>query len=500
MGSLGKKYLKKREKERLKQRQANAAGSSNQYLQIKLDDSVTDEKLQALTAEAKKLGFELPASMSSLEAMKQEAERTGSNSFRIGATDEGAEDALPQIKSQLTERINGMGTKEVLALKEEVEKSKFFDEPAALEHLQGLRNEVQGLGANLLQVNQEIQTAQSEKRFLSKGALNTLNLTDDKLHELKGKIENLSTEHEALTKELAAVWKNLGLPFQPYSLGDYLHGLLVCGEVRSRGVDVTKEWIASFLKGYSFHQNPQLLSFSDHWRDDAFARVAVGHKLASALMLTSVPDDIEVLAPWKAWVLEIPDGLYTIPASTLKEAYRQFKTERGETPDAEVAESNDSGQVRAIICYNSEPGRLIMQIRGRFISLKVVDTPSTSEISNYVKGVCLSFHDRKHVQERTWGSKGSKREIKEPGQGRHYTFSKPISVDFRDEVKAILSGQRKGHAPRVQFLVRGHWRNQACGKGMKDHRATRIDPYWKGPEESRVLLRGYNLDASKQAS
>lgn len=38
-----------------------------------------------------------------------------------------------------------------------------------------------------------------------------------------------------------------------------------------------------------------------------------------------------------------------------------------------------------------------------------------------------------------------------------------------------------------QWIVRGHWRNQAFGEGRKQRRPTWISPYVKGPEDAPML-------------
>jgi hypothetical protein len=43
----------------------------------------------------------------------------------------------------------------------------------------------------------------------------------------------------------------------------------------------------------------------------------------------------------------------------------------------------------------------------------------------------------------------------------------------------------------IRFIVRGHWRNQACGAGHKDHKRIWVLPYWKGPEMSEIVSKPY---------
>jgi len=42
---------------------------------------------------------------------------------------------------------------------------------------------------------------------------------------------------------------------------------------------------------------------------------------------------------------------------------------------------------------------------------------------------------------------------------------------------------------KVTTLVSGHWRNQACGAGRKDHRLIWIQPFWRGPKGGPISQR-----------
>lgn len=53
---------------------------------------------------------------------------------------------------------------------------------------------------------------------------------------------------------------------------------------------------------------------------------------------------------------------------------------------------------------------------------------------------------------------------------------------FAPEAKRSLS---------VRFTVRGHWRRQACGPGLKDHVLRFIKPYNKGPEMATLINKPY---------
>jgi hypothetical protein len=52
----------------------------------------------------------------------------------------------------------------------------------------------------------------------------------------------------------------------------------------------------------------------------------------------------------------------------------------------------------------------------------------------------------------------------------------------------------EANSPSVRFLVRGHWRNQAHGKGRSLRRFQWIQPFWKGPEMAEIVSKPYRVD------
>lgn len=227
------------------------------------------------------------------------------------------------------------------------------------------------------------------------------------------------------------------------------------------------------------------------WKDCGYARLACGAKLGAALMLTDAPDSVQ--APWDAWSLMVPDGLI------FETFTRKFAESMGQTwkPDAESVRV----PILRLWCFGTEPIAALGKHGGKCYPLpssEATDAESTwPELArNYVKGVCLTL-DR-DVERHRKGDWGPKRDNREPGiapsPGADYVLGGTVTIDLRDEVTAICSG-RTGHRPTVQFLVRGHWRNQATGPRHSERKRIWIEPFWKGPEDARVLLRTHRLES-----
>lgn len=218
--------------------------------------------------------------------------------------------------------------------------------------------------------------------------------------------------------------------------------------------------------------------FAVHWMHSGFARLEIGHKLAASLALTDVPDDIEVHAPWKAWSLILPPGLL----------------------------GNDSSIAR-VWCEGPEI-RFFVGIDGRLmgpVTREMIFHDSGQEkgqlfaiaCDSLVRGCCLALSNPDDYKKRSASpSHSSKSKRVREGEpdfgGARFMLSAPVTIDMREHLTSYLSGEKRGGgSPTAQFLVRGHWRNQAHGPGRALRKQIRIEAFWKGPEESRVLLRNY---------
>jgi hypothetical protein len=118
-------------------------------------------------------------------------------------------------------------------------------------------------------------------------------------------------------------------------------------------------------------------------------------------------------------------------------------------------------------------------------------------LKNLVHGAFLALANPEEFKKKTTSAASSSKKNRhgppDLSQAR-YMLSAPISIDFRDMLHEHLTGKHKGGgAPKVQFLVRGHWRQQAHGPGRSLRTPKWIKPFWKGPEEARVLLRAHKI-------
>jgi hypothetical protein len=221
-----------------------------------------------------------------------------------------------------------------------------------------------------------------------------------------------------------------------------------------------------------------LRNWSCQWRESGYARIDVGHKLAAALMFTDVKDDLDVRAPWSAFSVHIPPGITRVSRVLV------------------ISGTEDDGgyaiRPLAVIFDDGSLGEC---------TANHLDDRELDLLHNLVRGVCLAAeqgHAERAGNHGATGSKGGKKRFaKGPGAGERYQLAAPVKIDLRDAVVEHLSGVRTGRAPKVQFIVRGHWRNQVFGPGRTGRKRIWIEPFWKGDEAARVLLRSHHVEGDK---
>lgn len=231
-----------------------------------------------------------------------------------------------------------------------------------------------------------------------------------------------------------------------------------------------------------------IFGFAMAWLNSSFARLEVGHKLAASLCLTDIPDEVEVRAPWRAWSLVLPDGLLTKDG---------FITSDGKLhgPIARVWIMGTT--VKHLVTTD---GAIDGETDTHFFSEAAMrTTPGGTALSNLIRGACLALSnpdDFKKERRHAPSAHSSKRKTGAPDfEQAKFLLSAPVQIDFREHLETMLSG-KKGHgsSPTAQFLVRGHWRNQAHGPRRSLRRAQWIQPFWKGDPEARVLLRQHRVE------
>lgn len=214
------------------------------------------------------------------------------------------------------------------------------------------------------------------------------------------------------------------------------------------------------------------------WQRSSYARLEVSHKLAASLCLTDIGPGIEVTAPWEACSVLVPDGLL-------------------------------GREIARVFCEGCDP-RYLVSIDGKVCRVdEIGDTRegrcTIEMLRNLVRGAFLALENPEQWRKPAGrANPKNHRSIGAPDFAQSkYLISKPLTYDLRQQVSEYITGTRtgtrKGASPTVQFIVRGHWRQQVHGVGRSLRKTIWIKPFWKGPEEGRILLRRATLDETETA-
>jgi hypothetical protein len=244
---------------------------------------------------------------------------------------------------------------------------------------------------------------------------------------------------------------------------------------------VARVYASAFAWWELIHEDFRLSigAFLGDWFLRGFPRLELSHKYAAALCCTDCPPELDVRSPWPAWSLVLPPDLL----------------------------GDDQTLARVWVhAVGAERPRWVLNVwRGGDVQC-VVDSDATAitaiMVENMIRGACLSITDpevhRKQGSKAPARGKGNKRQGPPDLTQARFMLAPPVTVDLRQHVAEAITGRHTG-APKVQFLVRGHWRDQAHGHARTLRKTIWIQPFWKGPESGRVLLRTHKVIADDPA-
>jgi hypothetical protein len=250
------------------------------------------------------------------------------------------------------------------------------------------------------------------------------------------------------------------------------------------------------------------------WALSGFPQVTLGHRLAASLMATTIPEGLaaEIRAPWRTFVILVPPGLL---GSTVylcvcqnEEDHHEVRLLSGHIQDVVVDEGTvqshppfgwTSGWTIPGLAALAQP---VAPVTGHTTETGVlrIGSPEESQrltvlAQRLVLGVLLELMDPRGdgapapAHRPSSKSKGDR----DHGMPVAWTFElrREVKIDVRPYVAAYLQGGKK--APAVQWMVRGHARRQACGKGRLGRKTIWIEPFWKGGKDLPIAVRSHRL-------
>jgi hypothetical protein len=193
--------------------------------------------------------------------------------------------------------------------------------------------------------------------------------------------------------------------------------------------------------------------------------------------------------PFEAFTVHLPEGLFMYPDGT-------------EVKAAEVhRHSNADGIPRRWITLltSAKYNRYLLGASTRELRRRVTADPARAPcevaVLNTLVNMATMLCDKSTMKpvgssHGSWAKYGKHRAGKEPTR-LVFQVTHDVKHDFRNDLRQYTSGN--GHRLTVQFMVRGHWRNQACGERHSERKQMFIEPYWKGAVDAPVALRSHTI-------
>lgn len=247
------------------------------------------------------------------------------------------------------------------------------------------------------------------------------------------------------------------------------------------------------------------------WVDQGCSRVVIEPKYAALLMATDVGRGIieHVIPPWKAFLIEVPTDLLTI-----EDEKKELDSIRHIMFQELV---NDFGDR---ICNIVGVGSRLTLWRHSVPLVEIADQSTPEEQTDWGVGIgvtsrddrvvkmmgrlvlstCVALMDSSNYHRQKNRARASIRHRQGKGlkEIQSFVLGKPVSINCRQAIRDFIDGSHGSRqGPKIQFIVRGHWKHQPYGTGLSLRKFIQIDPYWKGPEDAKILTRTVEIGQTK---
>jgi len=243
------------------------------------------------------------------------------------------------------------------------------------------------------------------------------------------------------------------------------------------------------------------------WADNAFPVLDMGHKAAATCMSSVVERAVEVRAPWAAFLLAVPSGLVfmsgkcdqPVPVYQVCVRYDDGKWSYSAMSEHAMLHRADVHQSKLCKAYEDAHG--IAQ--SSFLPLMDMDARAEELLGHYILSACLFATGRKNLRRLGTNARASRRRPRPQRDDvvpKPVTFvlSVPVTIDCSAVVREYALGTGTGKAPSVNWMVRGHWRNQPHGPGNTLRRLKWIAPHWGNLNAEAIAVRPHVIKAARE--
>jgi len=234
-----------------------------------------------------------------------------------------------------------------------------------------------------------------------------------------------------------------------------------------------------------------LTGWAADWFRLGFPTVTIGHKYAAALMTTTVPD-VPIVAPWPAFLVRLPDKTMSLDIDDRSEWLCLLACVHVADRWFWYAVSESLLSLHRTNFTGPELRKCAIEIDGSKLTRR--DERTLVALTRLLMNACVAMSDPRNVRPSAKGTAPPSIDaagIPQYGGGT-FQLGAPVTIDCREPLQAFLRGVPHARSS-LRWLVRGHWRNQACGPGMEQRAMKWIEPYWKGDRDNALLIREHKL-------
>lgn len=245
--------------------------------------------------------------------------------------------------------------------------------------------------------------------------------------------------------------------------------------------------------------NRETAFWAVRWGALAFPRVVIGPKRAASLMATGVSAEAmqDVVAPWSAFLLGLEDSdLCMVDQTGTRTPIHRVAvchSRLGATGDLTwtMAAVVPDGTMLYRLCVPTKEWLSDKMVWGSELEVDAEEERTLKLLSHLVTGVCiyLSSPETREAARQRSRSAVYRRRRTGPPLAHDFVLGEDVRLDVRAAIREYA--ERGGRTPKVQSLIRGHWKRQVCGVGRAERKWIHIEPYWRGPEDAPMLLRAH---------
>jgi len=242
--------------------------------------------------------------------------------------------------------------------------------------------------------------------------------------------------------------------------------------------------------------------FAARWVQQGSPTIILDDQLAASLMATNVGvESVEhIRPPWKAFVIEIPPGLLDYEFGGERRSFQLIMVHHVQGSSGskwvywakELDDATRDGSPGIVSTTTTEK----MILEGWDDMENAVNEQHTRAgylVGRLILSLCLALSDPTTTtlreRKRSKGRGNRFRTANSIPDPRNFVMGRSITVDCRPAIRDFIAGTKEMGSINVQTLVRGHWKHQVHGVGRALRKLVHIEPYWKGPEEAKILIR-----------